>query len=290
MMRLNLAAALLPLGLLTACGTGTDTDSEDTIAVGFYPLEFVADRVAGDAYAVKNLTSPGAEPHSAELGIAETVAVSNAALVVYESGFQPAVDASVEENAQGAVLDATTVVDLKQLASGETDPHFWLDPLRMAEVGDALAEELVEIDPDNGEMFLANAEELRSDLIALDEEYAAALNNCARSTVVVNHDAFGYLEKYGLDMQAILGLSPDAEPTAGDLQSIRSIVETKGLTTVFSETLVSPKLSETLAADLGIDTGVLDPLEGLTDDSAGADYLSVMRSNLAALRLANDCR
>ncbi|GAB2767934.1 zinc ABC transporter substrate-binding protein [Nocardioides salsibiostraticola] len=284
------AALLLPLGLLTACGTDASSDSETTIAVGFYPLEFLAQRVAGDTYTVENLTTPGAEPHDLELGIAETVTVSNAALVVYESGFQPAIDASVDENAEGATLDATAVVELETLDSGETDPHFWLDPLRMADVSDALAERLTEIDPEGEETFVANAQALRADLEALDQEYTQALENCARATVVVNHDAFGYLEKYGLKLHSILGLSPDAEPTAADLQDVRSVVETDGITTVFSETLVSPKLAETLASDLGIDTAVLDPLEGLSDDSADADYLSVMRSNLAALRLANDCR
>lgn len=283
-------AILLPLGLLTACGTGSSAESETTIAAGFYPLEFLAQRVAGDTYTVENLTTPGAEPHDLELGIAETVTVSNAALVVYESGFQPAIDTSVEENAKGATLDATTVVELETLDSGETDPHFWLDPLRMADVGDALAERLTEINPDGEDTFTSNAEALRTELETLDQEYTQGLENCARTTVVVNHDAFGYLEKYGVELHAILGLSPDAEPTAADLQDVRSVVETEGITTVFSETLVSPKLAETLASDLGIDTAVLDPLEGLSDDSADADYLSVMRSNLAALQRANDCR
>lgn len=289
-LRLCLASAsLLPLALLTACGTDSAADGETTIAAGFYPLQYVAQRVAGDGYTVENLTSPGGEPHDLELGIAETVVLSNAALVVYEQGFQPAVDASVEENADGATLDAASVVDLKRLSSGETDPHFWLDPERMADLGDAVADRLGDLDPDDAATFQANAQDLRGDLETLDQEYVAGLASCERSTVVVNHDAFGYLEKYDLDLEAILGLSPDAEPTAADLQDVRAVVEAQGITTVFSETLVSPKLSETLAGDLGIDTAVLDPLEGLTQVSGDEDYLSVMRSNLAALQQANDC-
>lgn len=307
-MRRTCTAILLPLSLLAACGTDEASDPENTIAVGFYPLEYVAQRVAGENYTVENLTNPGAEPHDLELGIQETIVLSNAALIIYESGFQPAVDASVEENAEGMTLDAAAVVDLEPLQDdhdhadedadadaeghdhGEVDPHFWQDPVRLAELGDAVAGDLTELDPDNADVYAGNAADLRVDLETLDAEYADGLSSCERTTVVVNHDAFGYLEKYGLEMEAILGLSPDAEPTAADLQNVRSLVDSLGITIVFSETLVSPKLSETLAGDLGIETGVLDPLEGLSDDSSGADYLSVMRSNLSALQQANGCR
>jgi len=106
---------------------------------------------------------------------------------------------------------------------------------------------------------------------------------------VVSHDAFGYLAKYGLYLEPIAGLSPEAEPTPADLARLESLIKTEGITTVFSETLVSPKMSETLANDLGIETAVLDPIEGLSDETADEDYLSLMRANLSALRKANGC-
>ena len=72
-----------------------------------------------------------------------------------------------------------------------------------------------------------------------------------------------------------------------------SLVEASGATTVFFESLVSPKLAETVAREAGATTAVLNPLEGLTRRGAradGADYFSVMRENLAALRKALGCR
>ncbi len=293
MSRWGMVAGSALLGLSSACGQGPTSGSEPTIAAGFYPLEYVASRVAGDRYTTENLTTPGAEPHDLSLGIKETVTITEAALVVYEDGLQPAVDASVAENAEGETLDVSSVVDLEPLEDGgseEFDPHFWLDPLRMARAADAIASSLGELDPDHAADFRSNAEDLRADLETLDREYAAGLSSCQRDTVIVNHDAFGYLEKYGLDLVPILGLSPDAEPTAADLRRIRSIVDNTGVTTVFSETLVSKKLSETLAADLDLETGVLDPLEGLSDQTEDEDYLSIMRTNLGALQQANDCR
>jgi zinc transport system substrate-binding protein len=173
--------------------------------------------------------------------------------------------------------------------SDELDPHFWQDPLLLADVGDAVAKQLAKVDPAHADDYAANAEGLRSDLETLDHEYTDGLTGCARSTIVVSHDAFGYLQRYGLTMDAILGLSPDSEPTPADLARLQDVIEKDGITTVFSETLASPASAEALARDMGVRSEVLDPIEGLSDQTADEDYLSLMRSNLAALEEANGC-
>ncbi len=159
----------------------------------------------------------------------------------------------------------------------------------MAELGDAIAKRLTKIDPEHTDDYSANAADLRTDLEALDAEYVDGLTGCERTTVVVSHDAFGYLQKYGLVMESVAGLSPGAEPTPADLGDLQTLIRDSGITTVFSERLVSPELTQTLAEDLGITTEVLDPIEGLSDDTADEDYLSLMRQNLDQLRAANGC-
>jgi zinc transport system substrate-binding protein len=299
------ALTLSGCGALTEDGSAAAEDSR-TIAVALYPLEYVAARVAGDGFDVENLTTPGGEPHDLSLTITQTATVADSALLVYVDSLQPDVDAAADEVATGQVLDAATVVDLLPFAEeeghedeteevhedhdhGEYDPHFWQDPLRMADLGDAIADELTDIDPDRTDTFTANAADLRSDLEALDGEYAAGLADCAITTVVTNHDAFGYLEKYGLQLESITGISPEAEPTPAALADLQELIEADGVTTVFSESLVSPKNAETLANDLGVTTEVLDTIEGLTDDTADEDYLALMRQNLAKLEQANRC-
>jgi len=245
-----------------------------------------------------NLTQPGQEPHDIELPVRQTAEVADADLVVYEKGLQPAVDDAVANTADGVKLDAGAVVHLQPFAAddpmeqhgpGDLDPHFWQDPTRMADLGDAIARDLIELDPDHRADYLANAESLRRDLEQLAQAYSDGLAHCARSTIVVSHDAFGYLARYGLTMAPIAGLSPGAEPTPADLAHLQDLIRTAGITTVFSERLVSAKLSETLAEDMGITTAVLDPIEGLTDETAGQDYLSLMRGNLVSLKEANGC-
>ena len=284
--------ALLVLVTSTACGTLGNDSGTVRVAAGFYPLAYAAERVGGDLVEVTNLTQPGAEPHDLELTIKETVSIAEADVVVYEKGFQPAVDDGVAQNAEGATLDAATVAHLQPYAdqTDQTDPHFWQDPARLADVADALATALGKADPAHRSTYDANAAHLRRQLTALDHAYAAGLADCERHTIVASHDAFGYLAKYGLDVQAITGLSPDAEPTPGDLKRLQDLIRTDGITTVFSEALVSPKIAETLASDLGIRAEVLDPIEGLSDATAGEDYLSLMRHNLSILEQANGCR
>ncbi|HEX5088462.1 MAG TPA: metal ABC transporter substrate-binding protein [Nocardioides sp.] len=310
-MRLLLVTALLVTTSGCAAFTNDAPDNADQgleVVAAFYPLQFVAQQVAGDHADVVDLTKPGSEPHDLELSVAQTAEVLTADLVVYEKGLQAAVDAAVGQASGVRTIDAGAVAGLEPTSHdghdnaedgpslgeepsdlGDLDPHFWLDPLKLARVVDAVAGELAAADPEHADDFRANAQRLHSELTRLDQEYADGLRGCARDTVVVSHDAFGYLGRYGLHFEPISGLSPDAEPTPADLARLEQLVDEDGLTTVFSERLASPELAQSLADDLGVTTAVLDPIEGLSTETSGEDYLSLMRENLAALQEANRC-
>ena len=138
----------------------------------------------------------------------------------------------------------------------------------------------------------APARQLASRLHALDGEYRKGLAHCERREVVTTHDAFGYLaERYGLEVIPIAGLSPEAEPTPQDLEAIANLVEERGVTTVYTEPLLAPEIGETVAREAGVQTAVLDPLEGLTEEQLdrGENYFTVMRANLDALREGLGC-
>jgi zinc transport system substrate-binding protein len=311
------AAALALAGCGSSEGAAADGGDGDgiTVLAGFYPLEWAAQRVGGDRADVSSLTPPGAEAHDLELAPQDVAAVAEADLLVYLEGFQPALDEAAQNEAAGTAWDAGPAADLTLTAeehahegetaeehaahaeAGEhaeegeaTDPHFWLDPVRLASVGDALAERLAEADPDGAATYEQNAAALRADLEALDAEVQAGLARCAVDTVVTGHDAFGYLgDRYGLEVVGISGLSPSAEPSPAAQAEISELVRERGVTTVYTETLVDPAVAETVATEAGVRTAVLDPLEGLTDESAGSDYLEVMRANLATLQEGQSC-
>ncbi len=289
-MRLLLVLALV-LGATGCAAFSDEADGKVTVAAAFYPLAYVAQSVGGADVQVTNLTEPGKEPHDLELDIRTTAEVADADLVLLEHGFQPAVDDAVGEVAEGEVVDVADVVELRDSEedADEKDPHFWQDPALMATLAEAVAGALAEIDPDHASTYQENADALVSDLDRLAGDYEEGLAGCARDTVVVSHDAFGYLSGFGLHIEGIAGLSPDAEPTPADLARLHDLIKSDGITTVFSERLVSARLADTLADDVGVATAVLDPIEGLSDDTADEDYLSLMRENLAALEEANGC-
>jgi zinc transport system substrate-binding protein len=303
----GLAAGAL---ILTACSSGgsggSATDAADgtvSVLASFYPLQYVVEQVGGDLVSVDSLTPPGAEPHDIELSPAQVDEVGRADLVVYLSDFQAAVDDAVDANAPAHVVDAaqdTTLHAAEHTEDGEEsedgddhdhgtlDPHFWLDPSRLPAVADDVAAQLAAIDPDNADTYTANAAAFTTAMGTLDQEYSDGLATCESRTIVTTHEAFSYLaERYDLEQVGISGIDPEGEPSPARLAEVGDLIKDQGVTTIFFETLASPKVAETLAAELGVQTAVLDPLEGLTDDTQ--DYSSIARSNLEALRTALSC-
>lgn len=290
------------LFLATGCDAataGSDGDRFD-IQASFYPLQWIAEQVGGDLVTVSSLTPAGAEPHDLELSPQDVAAISDADLVVYLSDFQAAVDDAVAQEAQDSAFDAADHTDLdltytpieegRSSNGRSTDPHFWLDPMKLADVADGLATRLGEIDSGHASQFAANAAILRTELERLDADLRVGLADCENDDFVTSHNAFGYLARaYGLTQVGITGLTPEEEPSASSLAEVAAFVEEHDVQTIYFETLISPSIAETVAAEAGVDTAVLDPIEGLTDNSAGSDYLEVMRANLAALRAGQPC-
>jgi zinc transport system substrate-binding protein len=274
--------------VIAGCGGVRDTAGKKSVVAAFYPLAWAAEQVGGSAVDVHDLTPPGAEPHDIELTPRDVDRVRNADLVVYlGGGFQPALEKAVEGR-HGGSLDLLRGLHLSAAPENEeqlaVDPHVWLDPVFLAAMVGRIGRALHR--PGAAARVIVR-------LHALDRAYARGLARCRRHEIVTSHAAFGYLaRRYGLRQIALTGLAPEAEPSPRDLERLIHEVETSGATTVFFESLVSPKLAQTVAREAQVKTAVLDPIEGLTRDelAAGDDYLSLMRTNLAALRKALACR
>ncbi|ROO83690.1 zinc transport system substrate-binding protein [Actinocorallia herbida] len=310
------SAVLSGLFLATAAcgGTGAGADGDrTTVTASFYPMAWLAERVGGDHVAVTALTSPGAEPHDLELSPRQIGELSETGLALYVKDLQPAVDDAIAQHAADRALDAGSVVDLLpsdghahedehtgggedahageegHAHEGEHDPHFWTDPSRMATVATALGDRLAEADPGNAADYKANAQKTADELTALDGEFKDGLASCEDRTIVTGHTAFTYLaDRYDLEQVGVSGLDPEAEPSPRRLAELVERIRSSGVRTVFTETLASPKVAQTLADSAGVKTAVLDPVEGVAEGSAD-DYLSLQRANLAALRTALSC-
>lgn len=307
--RLRLAAPLLIAALaLSACGPGTSAETSTgqvAVVASFYPLQFAIQQIGGDHVFVTSLTKPGAEPHDIELTPQDVATVNKARLVVFQKGLQGAVDKAVESQGGDRGLDVAPAAHLNLLfkptvgapaqdsgenTPGSTDPHFWLDPQRYSDVARVISARLSSVDPAHKAEYEKNAKAFEDKLAGLSAEFRTGLANCQRKDIVTSHAAFGYLaERFGMRQIAIDGLSPDEEPKASELAAVSTYARAHGVSTVYAETLVSPAIAQTVAREAGARTATLDPIEGLTNKSAGKDYFAVMRANLRALQAGQGC-
>jgi zinc transport system substrate-binding protein len=278
---------------------GSNDSSPGTLSVvaAFYPVFEAAQRVGGDLVDVTNLTAPGVEPHDLELAPDQAEAIATADVVLYlGEGFQPAVQDAVGD-AQGRTVDLLAVLPTVEPPGGSeegltVDPHVWLDPSLYAQMVDEVRAAFADAAPEHASTFRSNADAFTHEIDSLTDDYAAGLAHCDRSLLVTNHAAFGYLAAaYGLTQEAISGIAPDAEPSAQRLAELKTLVEEEGVTTIFTEDLVSPKVAQTLAEEAGVRVAVLHTLEGVSDEevAAGADYGSQMQENLSTLQVALGC-
>ncbi len=273
--------------------------SPKKVVAAFYPVAYAAQRVGGSRVEVTNLTPTGAEPHDLELTPKQFDEILDAD-VVFDMGhrFQPAVEKAAEERDGPTVtlLDRLPInAGKKNVEEGNPDaldPHVWLDPILMQGIVREVQTALTKADPRGRAVYARNAQQFIAQLSALNDRYATGLAHCARRIIVTSHEAFGYLAKrYDLRQEGVSGLSPDAEPDARRLGQLTDLVKKDHVTVVFTETLVSPCIADTLAREAGAKTDTLNPLEGLTDTelAAHANYVTVMDQNLAKIRGALGC-
>lgn len=269
-----------------------------SVVATFYPLQNFAEMVGGDAVHVVSIVPAGTEPHEYEptpqdilqAYQADVFLLNGAGVDAWAEKIRP----ELEKRGVKVVEMATFVTPLSNAQENNApDPHFWLDPVLAQDEIRAIRDALSARDSAREEVYTHNADTALVALAALDTEYRTGLAVCTLRTIVTTHDAFAYLaERYGLKTLSLAGLSPEAEPSPRVLAEMAVTVRQEGIEYIFFETLVSPKVAETLAQETGVKTSVFNPLEGLTDAErqAGENYFTIMRQNLTHLRIALKCQ
>jgi len=268
-----------------------------TVITSFYPLYFLASTIGGQRATVINLTPAGAEPHDYELTAQDIAQIETSRLLIINGSGLEAWGQKIKDNvsAQTKIIVASDGLTDQALADGkdQPDPHIWLDPTLAQKIADKITLGLIASDPQNQDYYQANSTMLKSKLADLDNAYRTGLSNCENKDIITTHTAFAYLARaYGLRQVAITGLAPEAEASPRQMVEISRFAKDKKINYIFFESLVSPKLAQTIAEEIGAQTLVLNPLEGLSDSdlAAGRDYLSEMQNNLNNLKIALKCQ
>ena len=269
------------------------------VVTSFYPLYYFASEIGKDNIHIVNVTPAGAEPHDYEPTSGDIARIERANLLILNGVVEPWGDKMIE-NVKGkpvtvVVVGRDVITDQTSDEHGQSgrDPHVWLSPLLASIEVEKILRGFLTVDPGNAAVYQAHAKTLQASLDGLDMEYRNGLASCSQKDIITSHAAFGYLASaYGLRQLSISGLSPDAEPSARQLADIAQFAKIHSIHYIFFESLVSPKLAETIATSVGAKTLVLNPLEGLTDEeqTQGKTYLTEMETNLKNLQLALSCR
>lgn len=295
--------AVVGMGALLYWQQKPSSNKSLSISASFYPLAEVARNVAGNYAQVTSITPTGTEPHDFEPTPSDITTINQSTIFLYNgSGLDPWADDIAPDLALSSVRvvkmsDVVSLIAPPSNATDEesfpTDPHFWLDPTIMQQLTDTVGAVLVQADPQHAQVYRTNATTYKNKLTQLDAEMSTGLQSCTTREFFTSHAAFGYLAaRYNLVQVPITGVSPEVEPSSEQLARLTDEVRAKKVRYIFFETLVSPKLAQTLAQEVGAQTLVLDPLEGISAEQQqdGQNYLTLMRTNLANLRTALDCQ
>lgn len=274
------------------------TNNKLQVFGSFYPMYFLAMQIAGDKADVRSITPVGVEPHDYEPSAREIAQIESGDMLVLNGGIEAWGD-KMKDNLKGTRVEIITAgaglltKDITEEGKKTRDPHIWLDPILAKQEAANIEKGFEKIDPENIAYFQENAKKLNAKFDQLNADFKQGLSSCQRKDFITSHAAFAYLAgAYGLRQVSISGLSPDQEPSARELVYIAEFAKENNIKYIFFESLVSPKLSETIASEIGAMTLVLDPVEGISDDDIkrGKNYFTVMENNLKNLKLALDCQ
>jgi zinc transport system substrate-binding protein len=287
---------LTMIAVLGGCASDKTKENNNgglKIYTSFYTMYDFASKIAGDKAEVINLVTDGSEPHDWEPSTNDMVALEKADILIYNgAGMEHWVE-QVSDSLENDItlVEASKGVDIisEEETDGDSDPHVWLDAKNAKLEMENIKNALVKADEVNAQYYEENYKKYAVMFDELDSELTSRLGALEDKNIIVSHEAFSYLCKaYGLQQTSIGDLEADAEPDANRIAEIVEFAKENKVTTIFFEELVSPKVANVIADEIGANTDVLNPIEGLTEEQAkaGEDYFSLMKANIDALEKA----
>lgn len=271
-------------------------NGKPTVAVSTFTLYEMSSVIAGDTLRVSPIVPFGSDAHMFSPSPAQVANISSAVLFIYNgAGFETWAK-SLENTLPKTVkvIDMSThVVLLEEKESGFFDPHYWLDIDNMIKMTQTLEDEFSTLFPANAHLYRTNAMAYITKLQKLKADYTNGLKECKNRTLISNHDAFGYLAHVNnLKNVSIIGLSSDEQPSAKIISEVIEHVKEHGIKTIFFEEMINDNVAQAIARETGGTAQSLQPLENISENELKSHqtYESIMRTNLAKLTQAMECR
>lgn len=289
---------------ISGCGQETNND-ENVVYTSIYPIQYIVEEISGESITTESIYPPGVDAHSYEPSSREMTQIAKSKAFIYlgagmESFAETAADSL--ENQEVKLIEVASLDDsLFSHADdhaeheghdhGDKDPHIWLDPLRMIQMGKLIKGELGDVFPEQKETFDINFKVFKEKMSNLDNNFAQKLDSKKNKEILVAHSAYGYWEeRYGIEQIAISGLSTNDDPSQKELTRIVSIAKEHDLHYVIFEQSGTDKVSDIIREQIQAEPLYMHNLESLTEDDIenGEDYLSIMEKNLDVLDKATN--
>jgi zinc transport system substrate-binding protein len=286
----------------------TTSVSKPIVSLSTFSLYDIANHIAGDSVDLVMILPFGVDAHSFEPTPKLMIKIQKSSLVVYSgAGLEPWIEGF---EFKGDVINMSRYVKLRELSSKEehshhehhhgktcnhsgVDPHYWLDIQNMIKSTNVITDALIKISPKNKELYSKNSKNYIDMLNKLDSDYKKTITDCKIDAIIVNHNAFSYLSNnYGFEVEALSGLSPEAQPSAKNMIKLIEHVKEHNISTIFFESFVSDKAIKSIASEAKVKVDVLQPLGNITKKEADKNltYEDIMRSNLEKISKALMCK
>ncbi len=289
-------------------------DKRLKIVATLFPTYDFTRNIGRDTVEVSLLLPPGIESHSFEPRPGDIIRINSADIFIFTNKYMETwIDDILKgiDNKDLLIVDSSNDIKFIEEKDGHDhkhdhkkeknsrqitlDPHIWLDIRNAKKMVDNILAGLIKKDPLNRDFYINNAEVYKSKLDALDQEFYRGLSNCKKDIFVhAGHFAFGYLsERYKIRyISAYKGVSPDSEPTPAMMRNIINIIKKYGLTYIFYEELMTPRLAEVISKETGVGLLKLHAIHNLSKDEfeKGETFISLMQQNLKNLRIGLQCQ
>ncbi|GAA0588956.1 metal ABC transporter substrate-binding protein [Virgibacillus siamensis] len=290
--------------ITTGCASSPSSQSDNahlTVYTSIYPIQYAVERIGGDTVDAESVYPPGVDAHTYEPTTREMTDIADANAFIYlgagmEGFAESAADALGSQDVN--LIELGTQQELFHKDShhehnhheghqhGDKDPHIWLDPTRMLDMAGIVKGKLIDMNPENKQVYINNFNKLKKDLLALDKQFKQTLKDKENKKILVAHAAYGYWEeRYGIEQIAISGLSSSEEPSQKELTQIIDTAKKHNMRYVIFEQNGADQVSKIIQEQLGLEALHIHNLSVLTQENIddGEDYLSLMKHNIKVL-------
>lgn len=316
---------MFALSMLAGCKTNVLTVEEvdrGEIVTSFYPVYYLADEIAGDYFEVINLTQ-GKDPHSYSLTPQDMQIIQDSELFVFQGAGLEAWAEDFYDKEGLNTLELADELDLLEADHddednhedehhdeghkedehhddhdeeheedehnhGAYDPHTWLDPILAKQMAEQVRDAIVELDPENEDIYDQRYQAVLKSFDKLDVLYSSTLDSCSNKVAISSHDAFSYLEnRYNFELISISGLSPQSIPSSQKLQELINLTNQEGITHILEEEFADQSFSDVIQSETSLSSLIINTLESTPPQ--GEDYVTVMEDNLKSFTQAFNC-